>query len=196
MKRKILSLLLLMSLVFPVFGCKETSKAAMLSSTTKAIQKGSKLKIDFYFYYGKTKPKWSVSNKKLKITKRNKTSCTIKGVKTGTAYVRCKVGIKTYKRKITVKPKSKVTFGNYKRIETGMTLEDVTDIIGDYSDISDSRNHTEEEYAEYYQWAQEDSFWNDEVWREQTTYMWSNPWTLHTIYVTFNDGVSAGKRYY
>ena len=53
----------------------------------------------------KKKVKWSVSNKNIRITKKNKKQAKIKGVSSGSAYLKAKVGGKTYKCKITVKKK-------------------------------------------------------------------------------------------
>ena len=47
--------------------------------------------------------KWSVSNKNAAILKKSAKSVKIKAKKKGTTYVKCKVGSKTYKCKVTIK---------------------------------------------------------------------------------------------
>lgn len=181
-----------------VFGINTgaNSKAAQLYTNSKKIQNGSKAKIELYSYYGKSKSVWSVSNDKIKIVNRTKKTCTIKGVKEGSAYVKCKVGKKTYKIKITVGQASKVTYSNYNKIENGMTLEDVKDILGNYTEVDYARVHTEQEYQDYCRWQYEDGGgWEDYLWRKQVRYKWKNPWNNYCIYVTFNDGAVHEKEY-
>lgn len=198
MKKQNLLIFIFMALALSLtFSSK--SNAAMLSVSKNKVQNGSTLRIDLYFYYGKAKPKWSVSNKKAKIVSKGKKWCKIKAKKTGTVYVKCKIGKKTYKKKITIKDKSKVTYNNYLDIEQGMHLEDVEDIIGHYSEIYRSESHTYAEYNEYHTWYLEDgpgSMWEDYLYMEQVEYKWVNPWTYKTVYCTFNDGVLVKKEWH
>lgn len=193
-KRTILIFTILM--VGSLFFAQKDSMAASLRATKTKIENGSTAKINLYFYYGKTKVKWSVSNKKAKIISKGKKWCKIKAKKPGTVYVKCKIGKKTYKKKITIKPKSKVTYGNYDLLYAGMTYDEVADIIGYYDDISYSEMHTQEEYEQYYQWNLEDGGgWEKYLYYEQIRYVWRNPWNYHYIYCTFNDGVLVEKSY-
>lgn len=177
-------------------GNKESASAVSLSTSSNTLQVGGKTKVTLYFYYNKKKPKWSVSNKAIKITRSSKKSCTVKAVKPGSAYVRCKIARKTYKIKLIIKDKSKVTFDNYGIIYEGMSFDDVSKILGTDCEVDYSESHTEEEYLQYWEYAKEDNSWNDYVWRERTRYEWKNPWDNHRIHVTFNDGIVSSKSYY
>lgn len=172
-----------------------TANAAKLATDLSKMQNGSTLKVNLWYYYDNKKPKWSVSNNKIKIISKGKTWCKIKAKKVGTSYVKCKVGKKTYKKKITVKEKSKVTYNNYLKLKEGMMLEEVESILGNYSDIDSSEVHTEEEYKEILRWQQEDGGWEDSLYRERVRYVWRNPWNYHYIYCTFNDGYLNTKSY-
>mgnify|MGYP000845048913 CR=1 FL=1 len=196
MKKRFIVLTMILSMIASCFYMETKSEAAQLYTSVKNIQQGGKLTISLYFYYGSKKPKWSTSNKKIKIVKRSKRSCTIKGVKKGTAYVKCKIGNKTYKRKVTVKAKSKVTYANFNRVKAGMFLEDVEDILGYTKEVDYATMHTDEEYKEYEEMQAESGGWEDYLWKKQVVYVWRNPWTYHRIYVTFNDGVCSSKQYW
>ena len=196
MKKIIVSTVLFIFVLAFGINTGTNSKAAQLYTNSKKIQNGKKAKIELYFYYGKSKAKWSVSNNKIKIVKRTNKSCTIKGVKVGSAYVKCRIGRKTYKIKITVKQTSKVTYSNFNEIENGMTLEDAKDILGNYTEVDYARIHTAQEYQDYCRWQYEDGGgWEDELWRKQVRYKWENPWTRNCIYLTFNDGYLCDKLY-
>ena len=53
----------------------------------------------------KTKVKWTASNNKIRIVNKNSKYATIKGLKVGSAYIKAKIGKKTYRSKITIKKK-------------------------------------------------------------------------------------------
>lgn len=53
----------------------------------------------------KTKVKWTVSNNKIRIVNKNNKYATIKGLKVGSAYIKAKIGKKTYRSKMTIKKK-------------------------------------------------------------------------------------------
>lgn len=198
MKRTTGMIMVLCFLLCTIIFTETKARAAKLSAQETKIQTGSKLKINLYFYYGNKKPKWSLSNKKAKIVSKGKSWCKIKAKRKGTIYVKCKIGKRTYKKKITIKAKSKVTYGNYSQIEQGDSLPEVEELIGRYSSIYSSYSHTEAEYQQYYQWYLEDgpgSIWEDSLYHEQVEYKWTNPWTRHSIYCTFNDGVLVRKQY-
>lgn len=86
------------------------AKKPKLSPTKKTVYVGKTVTIKLK--NNKKKVKWSVSNKKIKITKKSKTYVKIKGLKKGTSYVKAKIGKKTYKCKITVKSVSKNVAGS------------------------------------------------------------------------------------
>jgi hypothetical protein len=175
------------------------SKAVSLGSSTSryTLQNGSTLKINVYFYYGSEKPKWSTSNKNIKITSKGKTWCKIKAKKAGNSYVKCKIGKKTYKKKITVKAKSKITYSYYSAIDYGMTIDEVRKLLGERGTVYSSKTNSDEEYNQYLEWQTEDGGgWEDSLYYEQVVYEWTNPWTYSRIYCTFNDGVLISKKYY
>lgn len=186
------TILLTFSLVVP----HNVASAAKLATDSNKMQNGSTIKVNLWYYYGNKKPKWSVSNKKIKIISKGKTWCKIKAKKVGTAYVKCKIGKKTYKKKITVKEKSKVTYENYSELKAGMTFNEVVNILGNYTDINSSSVHTEEEYQDILRWNKEDGGgWEDSLYKERVVYKWENPWNYHYIYCTFNDGILVNKEY-
>lgn len=196
-KHRFVSMLLIICLSTCWLIPSTKTEAVELYATSKKLQKGSNLKIKLYFYYGKTKPKWSTSNKKIKIVKKTKRSCTIKGLKTGSSYVKCKIGKKAYKIKISVKPKSLVTYNNFNKLKYGMSIDDVEqNILGNCTDVVSVVTQTQEEYDEYYQWNIEDNGrWQDHLYMERIQYVWVNPWNYHCIYATFNDGILVDKMY-
>ena len=195
MKKIIRLFLIVCSFSFLIIS--SDSKAAYLYSNGRKIQKGSTLKVNLYWYTGRNKAKWSVSNNKIKIVKKGKKWCRIKAKKVGNAYVKCKVGKKTYKYKVVVKPKSLVTYENYQLVEPGMTIHEVIDILGEYDEVAWSRSHTEQEYNDYLEYNEEDGGgWEDFLYLNQVCYKWYNPWTNHIIYLTFNDNILNNREYW
>ena len=76
-----------------------------LNTTKKTINVGDSCTIKLL--NNSKKVKWSVSNKNIKIISKNNKQAKIKGAKKGTAYLKAKVGKKTYQCKVTVKKKDK-----------------------------------------------------------------------------------------
>lgn len=179
------------SLFFPI-----KSEAARIYASNNKMEKGSIIRLNLYFYYGKDKTKWSVSNKKAKIVSKGKKWCKIEARKTGTVYVMCKIGEKEIKKKITIKPKCRITYENYKKIEYGMALVDVNFILDDSEEVYHSFSHLYQEYNDYLQMQREYGGMEDECYLEQVEYVWRNPWNGHKIYATFNDGVLIDKSYF
>lgn len=82
------------------------AKAPKLSAKTVTIVTGKTKKVKLSYKGKKKKVTWKVSNKKvIKLSKKSKTSCSVKGVKTGNATLTCavKTDKKTYKVKCKVK---------------------------------------------------------------------------------------------
>lgn len=98
-----LLIVMVICLIVP-FNCEAASKVK-LSSTKKTIEVGKTVKISLK--NNKKKVKWSVSNGKIKITKKTNKYAKIKAIKRGTATLKAKVGKKTYKCKITIKNANK-----------------------------------------------------------------------------------------
>lgn len=101
-----------------------------------------------------------------------------------------------YRTKITISPKCLVTYSNYKELEIGMDFDEVEEILGKHTDVEKSVQNTQAEYEEYLAWSLEDDMWSRYVYHEQIEYSWRNPWTYHTVYATFNDGVLIEKSYH
>lgn len=76
---------------------------AEFSTTEEDIYVGKTCKIKLL--NNTKKVKWSVTNSKIKITKKTNKYVTVKGIEAGTSYVKAKVGKKTCKCKITVMEK-------------------------------------------------------------------------------------------
>ena len=76
-------------------------KPIQLYSKRIKVKKGKKLKIQIKNANGKVK--WSLSNKKAKITKKKNSYIIIKGKKKGKVTVKAKIGGRTYKLKIKVR---------------------------------------------------------------------------------------------
>lgn len=196
MKRKITTLLLMLALVIASVSPTHKAEAASLYTYDTIIEVGGTAKIELLSYYGKKTAKWSLSNSKATITKKAKKYCKIKGKSAGTVYLKCKIGKKTYKKKITVKAKSKVTFENYQKIEKGMTLQQVINILGNYTDVKWSESNTDEEYNRYLEYQKEYGGWEDYLYHEQICYHWHNDITNKDITVTFNDDSMIEKYFY
>lgn len=192
-----MAMILSFSVVMSCVVIPKKADAAYLSAyNSKTIQQGSKEKIILYSYWGNKRPKWSTSNKKIKIVNKGKTWAKIKGIKPGKAYVKCKIGKKIKKIKITVKPKSKVTHKNFNKISYGMKYEKVVSILGRYKNIEHHYTHTTQEYNQYLEWQAEEGGWEDEVYMNEIEYKWENPFENNTIYVTFRDGYVVDKKFY
>ena len=164
----------------------ETAQAFSFNVSNRTIYVGDEKDIDLYEAKGKT-PKWSLSNKNATIIYRGNTFCRIKAKKKGSVYVKCKIGKKTKKVKITIKAKSKVTYDNFNKIENGMTYKEVENLIGKYTEVYKHYTHTDEEYAEYEEMQEKYGGYEDELYHDQIEYKWKNPSDSHTCYVTFND---------
>ena len=108
----------------------------------------------------------------------------------------CKIGEKEIKKKITIKPKCRITYENYKKIEYGMALVDVNFILDDSEEVYHSFSHLYQEYNDYLQMQREYGGMEDECYLEQVEYVWRNPWNGHKIDATFNDGVLIDKSYF
>ena len=77
-----------------------------------------------------------------------------------------------------------------------MYINEVEALIGKYTEVYQSRNHTQEEYNDYLAYNNEyGGGWEDSLWLEEIEYKWYNPDTRHYIYVTFHDGVVFKKQY-
>ena len=104
-KKKALFCLVLLTLMMILIPHSEVNAAkTKMNVKSKSITVGQTVKIKLL--NNKKKVKWSVSNGSIRITKKNKSYAKIKGIRKGTAYLKAKVGSKTYKCKITVKTKS------------------------------------------------------------------------------------------
>ena len=94
------------------------SEKVKLSTAKKTISIGQTCKVKLK--NNKKRVKWTVSGNKIKILKKTKTYAKIKGIKRGTAYLRAKVGRKTYKCKIVVKKKKNFS-GNQNNNQSNST---------------------------------------------------------------------------
>ena len=194
-KRRILSLLIVLALLVSVIPCGRAS-AAYLYFYQKKVEQGRTVKVYLYSYFGKKKPKWSLSNKKAKIVSKGKKWCKIKAKKAGSVYLKCKIGKKTYKKRISIGAKSKVTYANYNSLYQGMTLSQVINKLGMYEEVDSSITHTEQEYREILELQREEGGWEDYLYREKIEYKWQNPYDGHRVYATFYDGILREKNYY
>lgn len=97
MKKLKTLLFVLVILLIPLHASAKTPKFA---DSDKYIAVGQTIRFDML--NTKKKVKWSVSNKRLAITKRGKKYVKVKGKKTGNVYIKGKIGNKTYKKKLTV----------------------------------------------------------------------------------------------
>lgn len=195
--RKVFAIILAIGMIIACTNHGRESKAVSLHSAAKKMENGKKLKISLHSYRGTEKVKWSTSNKNIKIIKRNKKDCTIQALKEGTSYVKCKIGKKKYKRKITIKPKCLATYDNYQKLKKGMSLDQVETIIGKHTGTEEYSSQTQEEYDDIAEWNKAaGGGWSDQVYRKRIEYIWKNPWTKRYIYATFNDNILVKKTYY
>ena len=198
--KKIVSLVLVIALVFSLFAINSSNANASslwrLTTTNnlKKMEKGTKKKIKIWARTSSEKiTRWWTSNKKLKIVKRRKGYCVVKGRKLGKCYVkgymRCSDRrYRVVKIKITIKRKSKVTKKNYKKIHKGMKLSTVKKKIGKpqkhyYTYEYDSPVY-DEDFNVTYKHIKNDS------------YKWYNPYKDIYIYVDFKNNKVTDKRYY
>jgi len=97
--KKIISFLLVVCVAFTIMP--KSANAEIYISPMSAFQEvGDTFTVDIKGINKKVK--WSVSNKNLKIIKKNKKTVKIKAVKTGVSIVKAKVKGKTYKCSIII----------------------------------------------------------------------------------------------
>lgn len=114
----LLTLLLTLSCAMPI------SAAIRLSKKSIALKEGQTYTINLKGT--NKKGKWTISNSKIKKLTSNNKKIKIKALKSGTAYVICKVNSKTYKCKVVVK-KEKTTTSYVYISETGSKYHSKTD---------------------------------------------------------------------
>ena len=95
-------------------------KKVKLSNTKKTVTVGKTATIKLL--NNSKSVKWSTTNGKIKIIKKTKKYAKIKGVKAGNAYLKAKVGGKTYKCKVTVKKPANNTT---QKVTTEQTTEEI-----------------------------------------------------------------------
>lgn len=102
--RKIISTVMAASLVLSSANAATYADAAKKVSITKTAKVTAGKSTVVKLKNNKKKVKWKVTKgtKYVKITKKSKTSCTVKGIKKGKATVQATVGKKKYKCTITV----------------------------------------------------------------------------------------------
>lgn len=91
---------LLLALVILLIPLQVQAKTPKFDYSDKYIAVGQTIRFDML--NTKKKVKWSVSNKKVSITKKGKKYIKVKGKKVGSVYIKGKIGKKTYKKKLTV----------------------------------------------------------------------------------------------
>lgn len=102
--KKLLTLAAIMLSLLMVFPSSANAAGkTKLNSTKKTINVGDMCTVKLL--NNKKKVKWSVSNKNIRIVRKNNKQAKIKGVSKGTSYLKAKAGGKTYKCKITIKKK-------------------------------------------------------------------------------------------
>lgn len=96
---------LCLSVVAPAATSDAKAKKPKLSSKAVTVTKGKTKTIKLLRTGKKAKVTWKASNKKIKLSRKKKTSVNVKGLKKGTVTLHCKVKIKkkTYKLKCKVK---------------------------------------------------------------------------------------------
>ena len=99
-RMKIWSFFIILALILPTFTNSISCAKVKIVPSKKTVYVGKKIKIKITGT--KKRVKWSVSNKKLKITKRKNKYVYVKGVKAGYSYVKAKVGGKTHKTKVKI----------------------------------------------------------------------------------------------
>ena len=107
--------------IAPTGDLEAKAKKPKLSKKTIKVTKGKTKTIKLSRAGKKAKVTWKTNKKKIvKLTKKKKTSCKVKGLKKGTATVTCKVKIrkKTYKLKCKVKVLKKKTVATPSIINT------------------------------------------------------------------------------
>lgn len=102
MKKKFLCVALSAMMLLPTIPASAKSKVSIVP-LKKTIYINQTCKINLK--NNKTKVKWTVSNNKIRIVNKNNKYATIKGLKVGSAYIKAKIGKKTYRSKMTIKKK-------------------------------------------------------------------------------------------
>lgn len=104
LKRKVMSMFLILVISLFVGTCISSKVNAatkpLLTEKKISVLKGQKQRIGLL--YNSKNAKWSVSNKRIKIVKKNNNYSIIKGIKKGDSVLTAKVGSKRYKCKIVV----------------------------------------------------------------------------------------------
>ena len=102
LKRKVMSMFLILVISLFVGTCISSKVNAatkpLLTEKKISVLKGQKQRIGLL--YNSKNAKWSVSNKRIKIVKKNNNYSIIKGIKKGDSVLTAKVGSKRYKCKI------------------------------------------------------------------------------------------------
>lgn len=88
------------SVVTTTTAAASSSNVIKLKAAKKKVKVGKKLKIKLT--NNKSKVKWTLSNKRAKLTKKTNSYAVIKGIKKGNVVLKAKVNGKTYKIKIKV----------------------------------------------------------------------------------------------
>lgn len=104
-KKSFISLVLVVAMALAAFPSDLASAKVKLNATSKKITIGKTATIKIS---GAKSVKWSVSNNKIKIVKRAKTSAKVKAISKGTAYLNAKINNKTYKCKFVISKKNTV----------------------------------------------------------------------------------------
>lgn len=186
--KKLISIVITLSFIITIFNTHPYSiKAEDLvydlytKNLVETMKVGKKLKIEItptLSKYSSKKPKWHLSNKKLKIVKKRYNYIVVKARKPGKCTVKCnfwedEYGKHKIKLRITIKD-YKVNYKNYKKIKRGMSYGQIKKLLGKPHDIIysiDEDNHVDE------------------------CIRWRNPRTRDEIWVDFFDGYVTGKRY-
>ncbi|MDD6481665.1 MAG: hypothetical protein PUF65_05300 [Lachnospiraceae bacterium] len=110
--KRIIVMMMVLTMIFaagnlnPVYG--ETTNSTQLSKTKVTLEQGKTKTISLL--NNSEEVKWTTSDKRIvKIVSSSKEKVKIKAVKKGTAYVKAKVGTRTYKCKVTVTKKKQLT---------------------------------------------------------------------------------------
>ena len=106
--KKNLAILLAFTMVFTMTpqGVSAANKKVKLSKNKVTVTVGKKVKVGLK--HNKKKVKWTISSgkKNVALSKKKKTSVTIRGIKAGKAKVQAKIGKKKYVCQVTVKEKT------------------------------------------------------------------------------------------
>lgn len=108
MKKKLIALILIFTMTISLISSIPVDAKVKLSSKTKSITVGNSVTVKIKGT--RQKVIWSVSNSRIMITQKTKTSAKIKAIRKGTSYLKARVGKKTYKCKVTVKEREKKSY--------------------------------------------------------------------------------------